>query len=53
MIKLELNKDELEILKELVKDKREQLGKLNFDATNKELQELRIIAPLNYKLKEL
>lgn len=53
MIKLELTKEELDILKELVKDKREDLGKLNFDASNKELKQLRTIAPLNFKLKEL
>ena len=52
-MKLELTIQELELIKELVQDKRKQLGTLNFDATNKELEDLRTIAPLNYKLKEL
>ena len=52
-MKLELTKEEAQILQELVKNKREDLGKLNFDATNKELNQLRTIAPLNYKIKEL
>jgi hypothetical protein len=52
-MKLELTKQEAQILKKLVEQEREYLGTLNFDATDNELNDLRTIAPLNYKIKEL
>ena len=49
----EITKEELVIFKKLVQVRKEELGMLNFDATDEELAELRALAPLNYKLKEL
>lgn len=50
---LELTKEELIIIKRLVKEERVQLGALNFESTTKEYEDLKVIAPLNYKLKEI
>ncbi len=49
----EITKEELVIFKKLVRDRKEELGALNFEASRKEIAELREIAPLNYKLTEL
>tara|TARA_R110000803_G_scaffold16197_3_gene44438 strand:- start:690 stop:860 length:171 start_codon:yes stop_codon:yes gene_type:complete len=53
MENLELTKEELDVIKGLVEKERVYLGSLNFGATDKELADLRIIAPLNFKVKQL
>jgi len=48
---IDLKKEEIEIIKELVSIERKQLSSLNFSATKEEVDKIRILAPLEFKLK--
>ena len=53
MINLKLTKEEFDILNSIINERRNDLSSLNFEASKLEVKELRELAPLHYKIKQI